>query len=249
VIELKTKEEIRIMASAGKILARIAQDLKRNIKAGISTQELDDLTEGLLRREGVVSAFKGYRGYPANICVSINEEVVHGIPGERKIKPGDIVSIDLGIEKGGYCSDMAFTLSVGDVSTNLKKLIEVTKKALDLGIKQARVNNRLLDISYAIQNYVESKGFSVVRDFVGHGIGRKMHEDPEVPNFGKPHTGPQLREGLVLAIETMVNMGSWEVDIQDNGWTAVTKDGLPSAHFEHTVAITDSGPEILTQKG
>ncbi len=246
-IELKTKEEIEIMRVAGKILARISQDLKTNVKAGISTQELDNMAEGLFRREGVIPAFKGYRGYPANICVSLNEEVVHGIPSDRKIKPGDIVSVDLGLEKGGYFSDMAFTVSAGSASTNLKKLIEVTKKALDLGIKQARVNNRLMDISYTIQNYVESKGFSVVRDFVGHGIGRKMHEDPEVPNFGKPHTGPLLRQGLVLAIETMVNMGSWEVDIKDNGWTAVTKDRMPSAHFEHTVAITDNGPEILTQ--
>lgn len=246
-IELKTEEQIQLIKKAGKILARISENIKSNIEAGVTTEEIDRLAEDLIRKEGVTPAFKGYRGYPANICVSINEEVVHGIPSERKINLGDIVSVDLGIKWEEFFADMAFTVAVGKINGSFKKLIEVTKKALDLAIKQAKVDNHLLDISYAIQSYVESKGFSVVRDFVGHGIGRNMHEDPEVPNFGKPHTGPVIKEGLVLAIETMVNMGSWEVVIDENGWTARTKDGFPSAHFEHTIAVTRNGPEILTQ--
>lgn len=246
-IELKTREEIELMARAGKVLAKIAQQVRQSIKAGMATSDVDSLAEDLFRQEEVVSAFKGYRGFPGNICISINDEVVHGIPGERKIMPGDVVSIDLGIKKEGYFSDMAFTVTAGEVSSNIKKLIQAAKKALDLGIKQASTGNHLMDISYAIQSYAESKGFSVVRDFVGHGIGRRLHEDPEVPNFGKPHTGPVLKEGLVLAIETMLNLGSWEVIIKDNGWTAVTKDKLPSAHFEHTVAVTGRGAQILTQ--
>jgi methionine aminopeptidase, type I (EC 3.4.11.18) len=247
VIELKTEAQIELMRQAGKILAKIAQELRPKIKAGITTQEIDNFAESLFEREGVVSAFKGYRGFPANTCISVNEEVVHGIPSDRKLKEGDIVSLDLGLKKEGYFADMAFTVGVGKVSGNLKKLMEATKKALDLGIREAKANNRIMDISYAIQSQAESKGFSVVRDFVGHGIGTNLHEDPEVPNFGKPHTGQLIKEGLVLAIETMVNMGSWEVRLKDNGWTAVTKDRLPSAHFEHTVAITKSGPQILTQ--
>lgn len=246
-IELKSKDQIELMRQAGKVLARISQEVRSKIKTGLTTQEIDSFAEDLFRKEGVISAFKGYRGFPANTCISVNEEVVHGIPSERKLKEGDIVSVDLGIKKDGYFADMAFTVGVGKVGAILKKLMEATKRALDLGIREARVDNHIMDISYAIQSHVESKGFSVVRDFVGHGIGTRLHEDPEVPNFGKPHTGQVIKEGLVLAIETMVNMGSWEVKLRDSGWTAVTKDGLPSAHFEHTVAVTKGGGQILTQ--
>ncbi|MDP2938826.1 MAG: type I methionyl aminopeptidase [Candidatus Omnitrophota bacterium] len=246
-IEIKTKEEIEIMKRNGKVLAKISQNIKSSIQPGMTTLEIDHLASDLIQKEEALPAFKGYRGFPANICISVNEEVVHGIPTEKRLNFGDIVSIDIGLKKDGYFADMAFTVALGKVSSSLNKLIDVTRKALDLGIRQAKVNNHLMDISYAIQSYAEAKGFSVVRDFVGHGIGKKMHEDPEVPNFGKPHTGPKLQEGFVLAIEPMVNIGSWEVVVEANGWTARTKDRLASAHFEHTIAITRNGPEILTQ--
>jgi len=220
--------------------------LKKFIRAGISTIEIDRLAEKLIREENVISAFKDYNGFPANICTSVNEEVVHGIPGQKMLKDGDIISLDAGINYKGYISDVAITLPVGRIDPKVKKLIEVTRNALSQGIKQARVNNHLSDISYAIQTYVEKQGFSVVRQFVGHGIGYSLHEDPQIPNFGLPHQGEVLKKGMVFAIEPMVNMGTWECKILDNGWTAVTKDGLPSAHFEHTVAITEEGPKILT---
>lgn len=220
--------------------------LKKFIRAGISTIEIDRLAEKLIREENVISAFKDYNGFPANICTSVNEEVVHGIPGQKMLKDGDIISLDAGINYKGYISDVAITLPVGRIDHKAQKLIEVTRNALSQGIKQARVNNHLSDISYAIQTYVESQGFSVVRQFVGHGIGYSLHEDPQIPNFGLPHQGEVLKKGMVFAIEPMVNMGTWECKILDNGWTAVTKDGLPSAHFEHTVAITEEGPKILT---
>ncbi len=220
--------------------------LKKFIRAGISTIEIDRLAEKLIREENVISAFKDYNGFPANICTSVNEEVVHGIPGQKMLKDGDIISLDAGINYKGYISDVAITLPVGRIDPKAEKLIEVTRNALAQGIKQARVNNHLSDISYAIQTYVESQGFSVVRQFVGHGIGYSLHEDPQIPNFGLPHQGEVLKKGMVFAIEPMVNMGTWECKILDNGWTAVTRDGLPSAHFEHTVAITEEGPKILT---
>lgn len=245
-ILLKSKAELEVMRKAGKILALIIREIEKIITPGRSTAEVDRYAQELLRKENAVSAFKGYRGYPANVCTSINEEIVHGIPGERKLKSGDIVSIDMGIKYEGYFSDAAVTLAAGEVSGEANKLIRVTREALSEGIKAAQVNNQLLDISCAIQEHVEKNGFSVVRQFVGHGIGRQLHEEPEVPNFGRPHQGPLLQEGMVLAIEPMVNMGGWESLITENGWTAVTKDGLPSAHFEHTVAITAEGPEILT---
>ena len=235
-----------MIRQSGKILAKIMQKLREFIRAGISTQEIDRLAEELVRKENAIPAFKGYKGFPANICTSINEEIVHGIPGERRLENGDIISLDLGINYKGYFSDAAITLAVGRVEPRIKKLIEVTKTALSEGIKQARTENHLSDISYAIQSYVEKNGFSVVREFVGHGIGLKLHEEPEIPNFGRPQQGPILKEGMVFAIEPMVNMGSWESKILDNGWTAVTKDGLVSSHFEHTVAITENGPAILT---
>ncbi len=217
------------------------------IRPGITTAEIDRLAEDLILKESAQPAFKGYRGFPASLCISINEEIVHGIPQqERRLQGGDIVSIDLGIKYEGYFSDAAITVGVGKINADKKKLIEVAKKALSEGIGQARVNNNLSDISYRIQSCVEKNGFAVVRQFVGHGIGYKLHEEPEIPNFGRPHQGPALKSGMVLAIEPMVNMGTWESEILDNGWTAVTKDRLPSAHFEHTVAITDKGPQILT---
>jgi methionyl aminopeptidase len=245
-IPLKSKQDLEMIGESGKILAKIMQKLREFIRAGISTQEIDQLTEELVCKENAIPAFKGYKGFPANICTSINEEIVHGIPGERRLENGDIISLDLGINYKGYFSDAAITLAIGGIETKTKKLIEVTKTALSEGIKQARIDNHLSDISYAIQSYVEKNGFSVVREFVGHGIGLKLHEEPEIPNFGRPQQGPILREGMVFAIEPMVNMGTWESKILDNGWTAVTKDGLVSSHFEHTVAITENGPAILT---
>ncbi len=245
-IPIKSEEDLKMLKKSGKTLSKIMHRLKKFIRAGVSTIEIDRLAEKLIRDENVISAFKDYNGFPANICTSVNEEVVHGIPGQKMLKDGDIISLDAGINYKGYISDVAITLPVGRIDPKAQKLIEVTRNALAQGIKQARVNNHLSDISYAIQTYVESQGFSVVRQFVGHGIGYSLHEDPQIPNFGLPHQGEVLKKGMVFAIEPMVNMGTWECKILDNGWTAVTKDGLPSAHFEHTVAITEEGPKILT---
>lgn len=245
-IPLKSKEDLEMMRRSGKILAKIMQKLIKFIQVGVSTQEIDCLAEELMQKENVTPAFKGYKGFPANICTSINEEIVHGIPGERKLKAGEIIAIDVGINYKGYFSDRAVTLAVGKIDSGARKLIEVTQEALSEGIKQARPDKRLYDISYAIQSYVEKHKFSVVREFVGHGIGSRLHEEPEIPNFGRSHQGAELKTGMVFAIEPMVNMGTWESMILDNGWTAVTKDKQPSAHFEHTVAITKNGPEILT---
>jgi len=247
VIPLKSKKELAILRDAGRILARIMQQVEESIRPGISTAEINSLTEKFIRGANCQPAFKGYKEYPEATCISINEEVVHGIPGSRVLTEGDIVSIDIGIEYQDYFADRAVTVALGKVEPRVKKLIEVTKKALSEGIKQAAVDNHLFDISYAIQEYVEKNGFFVVRDFVGHGIGTELHEEPEIPNFGRPHRGAVLKSGMVLAIEPMVNMGTWETRILDNGWTAVTKDGLPSAHFEHTIAVTEEGPEILTR--
>ena len=245
-ILLKSEQDLEIMRRAGKILAQIVRQLKDKVKAGITTGEIDNLAAHLASQAKVVPAFKGYKGFPAYTCISINEEVVHGIPGARVIKEGDLVSIDFGIEHCGFFSDAAVTVPVGKVDAGAKKLIEVTRQSLVEGIKQAKELNHLGDISHAVQSYVERYGFSVVRQFVGHGIGRNLHEEPEIPNFGRPDQGPVLKSGMVFAIEPMVNMGTWECEIEDNGWTAVTKDGRVSAHFEHTVAVTGKGPEILT---
>jgi len=245
-IPLKSEKDLEMLRRSGKILAKIMQKIREFIRVGVSTEEIDQLAEELMRKENAIPAFKGYKGFPANICTSVNEEIVHGIPSDRRLKEGDIISLDLGINYKGYFSDVAVTLPVGTVNSRVKKLIEVTRIALSEGIKQARIDNRLSDISYTIQSYVEKYGFSVVREFVGHGIGLSLHEEPEIPNFGRPHQGPILKGGMVFAIEPMVNMGVWESQILDNGWTAVTKDGLASAHFEHTIAITEKGPEILT---
>jgi methionyl aminopeptidase len=246
-IPVKTQQQLQLMRESGRKLSRIMQLLRRRIVPGISTKEIEEVACGLISKEGCSPAFKNYRGFPASICTSVNEEVVHGIPSSYVLKEGDILSIDVGVNFQGYFADAAFTLPVGKIDSDKRSLIEVTKKALLLGIKQAKANNRLSDISYTVQRYVESKGFSVVRQFVGHGIGSLMHEEPEIPNFGLPSRGPLLRKGMVFAIEPMVNMGTWEVEIMDNQWTAITKDRLPSAHFEHTVAITEEGPEILTR--
>ena len=247
-IPLKTEEDLEALREAGRILAAVLRQLRQHLMPGITTQEIDSLAEEIFRRHKVISAFKGYRGFPASVCVSVNEEVVHGIPGPRVIKDGDIVSLDLGVNYNGYFSDAAITVPVGAVSSPVKKLVEVTKNALSKGIRQARAENRLFDISYAIGNFVKSNGFSVVRQFVGHGIGRSLHEEPEIPNFGTKNQGPLIKKGMVFAIEPMVNMGTWECQIQENGWTATTRDGKPSAHFEHTVAITEAGAEVLTKE-
>jgi len=246
-ISLKSPKDLEMLKRSGKILAAVMRKVEKIVQPGITTLDIDRLSEELIIKEKALPAFKGYKGFPATACVSVNEEIVHGIPGPRVILEGDIVSIDLGVNYQGYFSDMAVTLAVGIVEEDKKRLIEATRLSLDIGIKQAKAGNNLTDISHSIQIFVEAQGFSVVRQFVGHGIGTALHEDPEIPNFGQPRSGPLLKSGMVLAIEPMVNLGSWECLILDNGWTAVTKDDAPSAHFEHTVAITDKGPVILTR--
>jgi len=246
-IPKKSASDLQVLRESGAILARVMKKLKPRIRAGITTIELDRSAEETILKERALPAFKGYKGYPATLCVSVNDEIVHGIPGARKLLDGDIASIDLGVNYQGYFTDAALTVPVGKVSPRINEMVNVAQEALRLGLDKARCGNRLFDISYAIQSYVEGRGFSVVRQFVGHGIGTSLHEEPEIPNFGSPHQGPILEAGMVLAIEPMVNMGGWEAYIADNGWTAKTKDGLPSAHFEHTVAITADGPEVLTE--
>jgi methionyl aminopeptidase len=246
VITIKSSTEIELMRQAGRIVAETLAMLGNAIKPGITTLELDTMAQRYIRESNAEPAFLGYCGYPASICASINEEVVHGIPSNRRLKEGDIISIDVGAFYKGYCGDAAVTFPVGKVSPQAAKLLEVTRGALFRGLQQAVPGNRLSDISSAIQTYTESKGFSVVRDYVGHGIGTKMHEEPQVPNFGLPSRGPLLEKGMVLAIEPMVNAGSWEVETLEDRWTVVTKDRNLSAHFEHTVAILEGGPEILT---
>jgi len=246
-IELKAKDEIAIMREGGRILSKIFNEIEKILKSGMTTYDLAREAEEFMSKYKVKPAFKGYRGYPEVICVSINEEIVHGIPSTKKIiKDGDIVSVDIGIEYKGFFLDAAKTYAIVDVSPLALKLIRVTEEALWRGIDKAKVGARLSDISWAIQEYVEKNGFNVIRDFVGHGIGRKLHEPPNVLNYGPPGMGPVLQEGLVIAIEPMVVTGSYEVKILNNGWTAVTVDGGLSAHFEHTVAITENGPQVLT---
>lgn len=245
-IVLRSQKEIDCIRSAGKIIHETFEALKKYVKPGTRTDELDNIArEEILRRNGY-PAFKGYKGYPANICASINEVVVHGIPSERKLRDGDIIAIDLGVKFRDYFADAAMTFSVGKISETAAKLMKVTKESLGIGIENAVCGKRLSDISAKIQAHVEANGFSVVRSFVGHGIGTKLHEDPEVPNYGKPGTGPRLEPGMVLAIEPMVNAGTYEVEILEDGWTAVTKDRRLSAHFEHTIVITEGVAEVLT---
>ncbi len=245
-IIIKSPREIEQLKRSNAIVAEVFEKLKRMIAPGITTKELDQVAEEYILSKGGRPAFKGYRGFPATLCISINEEVVHGIPGQRRLKEGDIVSIDGGVNFGGYFGDSAITLPVGEVDPESKRLLEVTEKALTLGIEKAKIGNRLFDISYAIQRWVESRGFSVVRDFVGHGIGKDLHEEPQIPNFGSPHQGPRLEKGMVFALEPMVNEGTYEVRVLSDGWTVVTADGKRSAHFEHTISITDDGAEILS---
>lgn len=234
------------MRQAGRIVAGALQELAGAVRPGITTLQLDTLARQYIEKSGARPAFLGYHGFPASICASLNEEVVHGIPGLRRLKAGDIISIDVGVFYKGYYGDAAATFPVGEVSPLAKRLLEVTRESLYKGIEKAYPGNRLYDISAAIQTYVESRGFSVVRSYVGHGIGSEMHEEPQVPNFGLPGKGPLLEAGMVLAIEPMVNAGTWEVETLSDDWTVVTKDRNLSAHFEHTVAIMEDGPEILT---
>jgi methionyl aminopeptidase len=248
-IPIKSEEEIKILGEANRIVARILKSTKTIVKPGISTKELELFAEDLINKAGAISAFKGYQRYPASICTSINEEVVHGIPSDKRIlKSGDIVSIDLGVKFKNYYGDATITYPVGEISDETKKLVEITEKALYKGIEKARAGNYLSDISWAIQSFVESRGYGIIRDFVGHGIGKELHEEPQIPNFGKPHTGPILKEGMVLAIEPMVSQGTWEIKVLDDGWTAVTLDNSKACHFEHTIAIMKTGPVILSKE-
>lgn len=246
-IELKNANQLDRMRKAGRIVAETLALMRELAKPGITTLELDRKAEEYIRAQGATPAFKGYNGFPATLCTSVNEQVVHGIPSLRYLESGDIISIDCGALIDGYFGDAAVTLPIGEVGEDLQKLLRVTEESLMLGIAQAKLGNRLYDVSYAVQTHVEANGFSVVRDYVGHGIGRAMHEDPQIPNFGKPGRGPRLEVGMALAIEPMVNMGTYEVQTLKDHWTVVTKDSRPSAHFEHTVAITENGPEILTR--
>lgn len=245
-IVLKSKDDIEIMRRAGHVVGSTLDMVKRELRPGITTGELDKMIEEFIRSQGSIPAFKGYQGYPASACISINDEVVHGIPGKRVIHEGDIVSVDIGSIVDEFYGDSARTFAVGEISAEKRKLMEVTLQALMTGIDKARKGNKLGEISSAVQQVAESNGYGVVRQLVGHGIGRKMHEEPQVPNFGSPNDGPVLKTGMVLAIEPMVNAGTYEVKTLPDGWTVVTADGQPSAHFEHTVAITDDGPDILT---
>ncbi len=246
-IILRDSKEIEKIRTASRYAMEILLQVKDAIREGIKTKELESLCEDRLRKTGKIrAAFKGYSGYPFCLCVSVNEEVVHGMPGERILREGDIVSIDFGVEYEGYFGDVALTCPIGRIGRKMERLLAVTEESLYKGIDEAREGNRLHDISCAVQTHVESAGFSVVREFVGHGIGRSLHEEPQVPNFGDKGTGTRLKKGMVLAIEPMVNMGVSDVVIRNNGWTAATKDGSYSAHFEHTVVIKENGAEILS---
>ena len=247
-IVLRSSDEIATIRQAGRILAMALEKTGKYAKPGVQTKELDAIArEEIIKHDGY-PAFKDYKGFPGNICASVNETVVHGIPSSRKLKDGDIVSIDVGVRFRDYCADAAITVGVGKISDTARRLIEITEKALYIGIENASAGRHLSDLSHAIQQFVESNGFSVVRALVGHGIGTKIHEEPEVPNFGRPGMGPVLEPGMILAIEPMINAGTFEVETLDDGWSIVTKDGKLSAHFEHTIAVTAEGPEILTRK-
>jgi methionyl aminopeptidase len=247
-IILKTPDEIVLMAKASRVVAEVLEVIKKAVRPGVTTDELDRLAESEIRTRGAVPAFKGYRNFPKTLCASVNEQVVHGIPSKRILKEGDIIGLDLGAIVGGFYGDSAVTVAVGQIDEKTMNLVRVTQEALALGIEQAIVGHRLSDISYAVQRHVEAAGYSVVTEFVGHGIGRQLHEEPQVPNYGKPGQGPRLQPGMVLAIEPMVNMGESAVRVLEDRWTAVTADGSLSAHFEHTIAIQPSGPaHVLSQ--
>lgn len=246
-IIIKSDQEIDIMRESGKVTAHILKELENFIKPGISTMDVDRFVEDIIRSNNMIPSFKGYNGFPASACVSINEEVVHGIPDSKRIlKEGDIVSVDVGCTHKGYVSDAARTYPVGKISEEADRLIRVTRESFFEGLKYCKPGFRLSDISHAIQSWVEKEGFSVIRDFVGHGVGRAMHEEPQIPNYGKPGRGPRLAKGMVFAIEPMINQGTYEVEVLLDNWTVVTQDGLLSAHYENTVVITDDEPELIT---
>jgi methionyl aminopeptidase len=244
---LKSRDEIDSMRRSNQIVAEAREMLRSMIRPGVTTQDLDEGADEFFRKRGVRSAFKGYRGFPKSICTSVNQEIVHGIPGDRKLVEGDIVGIDIGVLCQGYYGDTATTVPVGKVSAAAARLLKVTEEALYAAIEMARPDGHLNDIGGAVQGHVEKAGFSVVRDFVGHGIGQALHEEPQIPNFGIPGTGIRLKPGMVLAIEPMVNEGKAEVRVLSDGWTAVTVDGKLSAHFEHSIAITENGPVVLSK--
>lgn len=246
-IVLKSPQEIAVMREANQIVAELLQELKARAVPGVSTRELDEIAERFIRKKKAKCAFKGYRGYPNCLCTSVNDVIVHGLPSSAELREGDILSIDCGVYHKGFYGDAAITVPIGRVSEKAQKLIQTTRECLHLAIEKMVEGNRLSDISHTIQTRAEKEGFSVVRDFVGHGIGRQLHEDPQVPNYGQAGTGIRLRTGMVLAIEPMVNEGHWGVRILKDGWTAVTEDGSLSAHFEHSVAVTDNGPLVLSE--
>jgi len=244
--ELKNSSEIMYIKQACRIVGELLQYMREIAKEGLTTEWLNEKAEAFIKKRGAEPAFKNYNGYPASICASVNDEVIHGIPGPYRLREGDILSVDVGVKKSGYFGDAAITIPVGQISTQKEKLLRVTEEALYLGIAQAVHNNHVSDISQAVQNYVEKNGFSVVRDFVGHGVGKKLHEEPPIPNYKTPGRGPRLFSGMTLAIEPMVNEKAFEVVVKKDNWTVVTKDGACSAHFEHTILVRDSEPEILT---
>jgi methionyl aminopeptidase len=248
VIVCKSPAEIEKMRAASQLVAQVLEELAAMVAPGVSTADLDAAAEQKVRAAGAEPAFKGYRGYPATLCASANEQVIHGIPNRTPLKAGDIISLDMGVKLGGYYGDSAVTVPVGQVGERVTALLRVTREALEKGIAQVRVGGRISDIGHAIQAHVEAHGFSVVREFVGHGIGASLHEEPQIANYGEPGRGPRLAEGMTLAIEPMVNMGKPAVKVLSDGWTAVTKDGSLSAHFEHTVAVGKNGPDILTAR-
>ncbi|GIV40356.1 MAG: methionine aminopeptidase [Thermonema sp.] len=245
-IYLKTEEEIELMRQSAQILAKAHAEVAKHVKPGVTTAQLDAIAEAFIRDHGAIPSFKNYNGFPASLCISVNEQVVHGIPGNYTLKEGDIVSIDCGVFKNGFHSDSAYTYAVGEVSEEVRRLLQVTKEALYKGIEQAVEGNRIGDIGFAIQHYAQAHGFSIVRQLVGHGIGRSLHEEPEVPNYGKRGKGIKLKEGMVLAIEPMVNMGKHHIVEEGDGWTIRTADRLPSAHYEHTVVVRKGNAEPLT---
>jgi methionyl aminopeptidase len=242
----KSQKEIEKMRASGQLVGRVLEALRKMVAPGVTTLEINDAAEKMIRDGGAYPTFKGYHGFPFSICASVNEQVVHGFPSQYELKDGDIFSIDVGVTLNGFVGDTATTVAVGSVSDDLLKLIRVTEECLQLAIDKCRVDNHVGDIGFVVQKHAESHGYSVVREYVGHGIGRKMHEDPQIPNYGTPGKGPKIRRGYVFAVEPMINLGSQHTKTLKDGWTVVTVDGQPSAHFEHTIAITEEGPEVLT---